>query len=240
MMHNAEGCMKDFVKEQVWERLKHRKDMWCATRRKPLVNMDIYTKDWAFKVVGSIKWCDRAYHQLPLPSEELFLATRMADRTGSPSFTYTTPNTTPLWRKWADMMLTAKSIRIFQHPPTILQKTIRKLSIKATYKETISSQLVTMGATALCILTLGEGPILTTVVTGQKWKFEKYCQSTKTGPWKDDHQRRDEAINHLWHLSSTVLKPVLHALQDKLPKAKNPMVLYKGSRLQISMPCASP
>ena len=134
MMHNAEGCMKDFVWEQVWERLKHRKDMWCATRTKPLVNMDIYTKDWAFKVVGSIKWCDRAYHQLSMPSKELFLATRMADRTGSPSFTNTGPNSTPLWKKWEDMMLTAKSIGIFRHPRTILQKTARKLSIIATEK----------------------------------------------------------------------------------------------------------
>ena len=86
MQHNADGCMKDFEKEQVWGRLKHRKDIWCEIKLKPLINLDIYTKDWAFKVVGSVNWHDRTYQQLTVPSKEFFMATRMADRTGIPSF----------------------------------------------------------------------------------------------------------------------------------------------------------
>ena len=50
-----DGCMKDFEKEQVWGRLKHWKDMWYEIKLKSLINLDIYTKDWAFKVVSSVK-----------------------------------------------------------------------------------------------------------------------------------------------------------------------------------------
>ena len=58
MKHNAEGCMKDFVEKEIWGRLKHRGDMWCGINHKPLINLLLYTKDWAFKVVGSVKWRD--------------------------------------------------------------------------------------------------------------------------------------------------------------------------------------
>ena len=80
MKHNAEGCMKDFVDKDIWGRLKHRKDMWCERKHKPLVSLRIYTRNWAFKVLGSVKWHDRSYHHVPLPKKELFMATRMADR----------------------------------------------------------------------------------------------------------------------------------------------------------------
>ena len=84
--HNAEGCIKEFVENEIWGRLKHREDMWCEIEHKPLINTKIYTKDWAFKVVGSTKWCDREYHKLPFPTKQLFFATRMADRIGNPTF----------------------------------------------------------------------------------------------------------------------------------------------------------
>ena len=220
--------MKDFVKEQVWGRLKHRKDMWCEIKHKPLINLDIYTNDWAFKVVGSVKWQDRAYHQLPTPSKELFLSTRMADRDGIPSFSNIRTSEAPLGGKWVDLMLTAKYLRVFQYPRTIIQKITSKLSSTATNKDIISPKLAVMGATTLCIATLGEEPILTTVFTGQKWKFDKYCWSPETGHLGDAHTQHKEAIARLWNLCTTVLKPVLRALQDKLPKTRETIILYKG------------
>ena len=54
------------------------------------------------------------------------------------------------------------------------------------------------------------------------------CQSAKTGTSDNDYSQHKEAINHLWSLCTTVLKPVLHALQDKLPKTKDTISLYKG------------
>ena len=50
----------------------------------------------------------------------------------------------------------------------------------------------------------------------------------KTGPERDTHTAPDEVISHLWKLSSAVLRPVLHALQDWLLKTDDPIVLYKG------------
>ena len=60
--------------------------MWCGLTHEPLIDLQIYTKDWAFKVVGSVKWSDRGHHYLPLPTEKLFMATRMADWSDGPSF----------------------------------------------------------------------------------------------------------------------------------------------------------
>ena len=111
MQYNADGCMKDFVKEQIWRRLKHRNDMWwlCEIKHKPLINLDVYTKDWAFKVVESVNWHDRTYHQLTVPSKEFFMATRMADRTGIP---FSNIRTSEVFLEegggWEDLMLTAK------------------------------------------------------------------------------------------------------------------------------------
>ena len=97
MLLNADACMKDLKKEQVWGRLKHRKDMWCEIKLKPLINLDIYTKDWAFKVVGSVKWHDRTYRQLTVSFKEFFMATRMAYRTGIPSFSNIRTSEVFLW-----------------------------------------------------------------------------------------------------------------------------------------------
>ena len=54
-----------------------------------------------------------------------------------------------LRRKWEDLMVTAKSLRVFQNPRTIIQKTTRKLSALVTEKGTIFPPLAAMGATAL-------------------------------------------------------------------------------------------
>ena len=121
-----------------------------------------------------------------------------------------------------------KDFRLFQYPRTIIQKVIRKLSSTDNDKDSINPRLAVMGATTLCIATQEEGPILTTVFTGQKWKFGKYCQSAKTGTLENDRSQHEEAINHQRSLCSTVLKPVLNALHDKLPKTKETITLYKG------------
>ena len=133
--------MKDFVKDKIWRRLKHRKDMWCKIKHKPLINLDIYTEDWAFKVVGSVKWRDRAYHRFPMPSKELFLSIRMADRTEIPSFSNNSIGESPIGRKWEDLILTAKYFRLFQYPRTIVQKITRKLSsiAKDDWTKTVST-----------------------------------------------------------------------------------------------------
>ena len=323
MEHNAEGCMKDFVQNEIWGRLKHRKDMWCGIKHKPLINLRIYTKDWAFKVIGSVKWCDRSYHKLPLPSKELFLATRMADRavgSSSPSGRFvfarqspglaSTPKTLAegverlpdtlvspqiksclspqtkksdlpinddtksplpsaintlsgpwtnrlmpnavlplqpplvdtqrpslepgqtdcihwLWQKWEELTRSARVMRIFQHPRTSIQRTARKISRVALQNGICKSKMATMSANALCIATMGEGPILDTICTGKRLKFKKYCQVSKN--YKTDAGvELDDAISHLWDLSSTVLKPILRLTQEKLPTTESAILLYKG------------
>ena len=84
-------------------------------------------------------------------------------------------------------MLTAEYLRVFQHHRSIIQRIARKLSIIDTNEDIISPKLAAMRATTLCIATLGEGPILMTVFTGQKWKRDKYCQFAKISPLKDNH-----------------------------------------------------
>ena len=80
--HNASGCMKPFVMNKIWPRLKDRQDMWCGRKRRPIVDLTIYTRNRTFRVPGSSKWKD--YHPRPLPSLEFFLDTRMADRRTQP------------------------------------------------------------------------------------------------------------------------------------------------------------
>ena len=76
--HNAKSCMRSFVKNNIWSRLKDRQDMWCGRKRKPIVDLDIYTKNRPFRVPGSSKY--ENYYPIPLPSWQFFLDTRMADR----------------------------------------------------------------------------------------------------------------------------------------------------------------
>ena len=58
--------------------------MWCGRKRRPIVDLKIYTKNRTFRVPGSSKWKD--YHPLPLPSLQFFIDTRMADRRTRPDW----------------------------------------------------------------------------------------------------------------------------------------------------------
>ena len=80
--HNAQGCMKTFVINNIWPRLRDRPDMWCGRKKKPIMDLKIYTMNRPFRVPGSSKYDD--YHPLPLPSRQLFTDTRMADRRTPP------------------------------------------------------------------------------------------------------------------------------------------------------------
>ena len=70
--------MLPFVKNNIWNLLKDRSDMWCGKKKKPIIDFNIYSKNQPFRVPGSSKYVD--YHTLPLPSLEFFMDTRMADR----------------------------------------------------------------------------------------------------------------------------------------------------------------
>ena len=82
--HNAQGCMRKFVKNQVWGKLKSNPRMRCPSVGKPILDLGIYTKNRTFRVPDSCKttlptkpMCDPI---IPLPSKEFFIVTRMADR----------------------------------------------------------------------------------------------------------------------------------------------------------------
>ena len=84
--HNAEGCMREFVVTDIWERqLKSRAEMHYtkagSMEAKPIVDLGVYTKNRAFRVPGSIKWDKEnkeGKNALSLPSREFFLATRLS------------------------------------------------------------------------------------------------------------------------------------------------------------------
>ena len=80
--HNAQGCMRTFVINNIWPRLRDRPDMWCGRKKRPIMDLTIYTMNRPFRVPGSSKYDD--YHPLPLPSRQLFTDTRMADRRTPP------------------------------------------------------------------------------------------------------------------------------------------------------------
>ena len=82
LSHNAKGCMEPWVTEKIWGSLKHREDMYCELKKKPIIDLSIYTKNRNFKVPGSSKYV--GFHQYPLPSRAFFMATRMADRLNPP------------------------------------------------------------------------------------------------------------------------------------------------------------
>ena len=76
--------MKDFVINKVWGKLRSDSRMKCPLTGKPIIDMDIYTKNRTFRIPGSCKVaipknpeCDPL---VPLPSKEFFMITRMADR----------------------------------------------------------------------------------------------------------------------------------------------------------------
>ena len=59
-------------------------------------------------------------------------------------------------------------------------------------------------------------------------EIRKVLRVRKNRPRNHALNEPDEAVEHLWKLCCGVLKPVLNALQDKLPKTAEAMVLYKG------------
>ena len=63
--------------------------MWCSSTAKPILDLNVYTKNRCFRIPGSTKWPKRFETNPPLPTYELFMLSRMADRPGPP--TYTTP-----------------------------------------------------------------------------------------------------------------------------------------------------
>ena len=86
--HNAQGCMRDFVWNQVWKKLRPNPKLKCPTTGKPILDLSIYSMNRTFRVPGSSKAalpinpkCDPI---LPLPSWKFFMDTRMADRRKSP------------------------------------------------------------------------------------------------------------------------------------------------------------
>jgi len=59
--------------------------MFWADKRCPIVDLKIYTKDRLFRVPGSSKW--EEYTQIPMPTRQFFMNTRMADRYVRPDIT---------------------------------------------------------------------------------------------------------------------------------------------------------
>ena len=71
-----------FVTKNIWPRLKDRDDMWCGRKKRPIIDLTIYTRNRVFRIPGSSKWDD--YHPRPLPSKQFLIDTRMADRRTKP------------------------------------------------------------------------------------------------------------------------------------------------------------
>ena len=41
---NSDGCMRPFVKKQIWGKLKPNSKMKCPSTAKPILDLEIYTK----------------------------------------------------------------------------------------------------------------------------------------------------------------------------------------------------
>ena len=78
LSHNAQGYMRPLVTEKIWGSLKNRSDMYCKLTKKPIIDLGIYTKNRNFRVPGSSKY--HGFHRVPLPTQEFFMANRMAYR----------------------------------------------------------------------------------------------------------------------------------------------------------------
>ena len=83
--HNSENCMRTFVKKKVWPKLEQRRDMHCPFSKKPILDLDIYTKNRVFRVPGSSKY--EEYVAVKMPSRDFFMRTKMADRLSTPQLT---------------------------------------------------------------------------------------------------------------------------------------------------------
>ena len=84
--NNAQGCMRDFVRDKVWERIKAHPLMRCPVKGKPILDLGVYTKNRCWRVPGSTKGAEWPGENEPLPEMALFMQTRMSDRQGSPTF----------------------------------------------------------------------------------------------------------------------------------------------------------
>ena len=59
--------------------------MYCGWKKKPIIDLSIYTKNRNFRVPGSSKHA--GFKQISISSRDFFMATRMADRRGFPDIT---------------------------------------------------------------------------------------------------------------------------------------------------------
>ena len=50
--HNADGCMRQLVKNRIWGKLQPNQRMWCPSTGKPILDIDIYTKNRTFRIPG--------------------------------------------------------------------------------------------------------------------------------------------------------------------------------------------
>ena len=83
---NAQGCMRTFVIDKVWNKIKTHALMKCPIKGKPILDLRVYTKNRCWRVPGSTKWAECTRWNPALPEKEFFMKTRMSDRHGA--YTY--------------------------------------------------------------------------------------------------------------------------------------------------------
>ena len=60
--------------------------MRCPVKRKPILDLSIYSKNRCWRVPGSTKGAEWPGENESLPEMDFFMQTRMSDRQGSPTF----------------------------------------------------------------------------------------------------------------------------------------------------------
>ena len=55
---NAQGCMRTFVIDKVWNKIKTHALMKCPIKGKPILDLGVYTKNRCWRVPGSTKWAE--------------------------------------------------------------------------------------------------------------------------------------------------------------------------------------
>ena len=83
---NAQGSMRDFVRDKVWNKIKAHPLMRCPVKGKPILDLGVYTKNRCWRVPGSTKGAEWPGKNEPLPEKNFFMLTRMSDRRESPTF----------------------------------------------------------------------------------------------------------------------------------------------------------
>ena len=84
--NNAKGCMRTFVLEKVWNKLKTHPLMKCSIKEKPILDLNVYTKNRCWRVPGSTKWAEWTSLNPALPDKDQFMKTRMSDRQGTSKY----------------------------------------------------------------------------------------------------------------------------------------------------------